>query len=823
MHYRDLRTGAAILALTATLQAAPVALQRATATVSQTLSGDFSIANTLLPQGPGNLGWAIYDGPWGPPYPATATGAQTAVFETVENLGFTNGTTLTFTLSQLLAGAPQHTIGRLRLSATTAPREEFADGLATAGQVGTNWIVLEPAAFATDSGGPVTALPDRSLLFGGISPATDVYHIRAYTSLTGITGFRLEVLEDPSLPGDGPGRQPENGNFVLTGFEVSALAGRVTNVLVPSVLSLSSTRTPSTQTAVIPLRIHAAGIENALGFSLAFDPARLSFLNASPVPALSNLVVTLDTSQLPAGRLGVTAALPPGGNLAAGSQEVLQLRFNTARSPGDFQTAITLTNVPTPSRLLSLDGSEVESRWNSTTLQVAGTREFPQFRLPSFAAMAGTEVDIPVTLVSYGSESALSFTLNYGLPTATFLGIEPNPALAALQILANTNSLSTGRIGIIAALPTGQTLGAGTNELGRIRLRIPISVTGLFPLRFQGSPTPQQVVNAAAQPIEAQWMGGGFTALPAELEADVHPRSTPNRLVNISDWVQVGRFVAALDEAAPGAEFQRADCAPLTTAGNGLLTVSDWVQAGRSAAGLDPLTLLGGPTQPSAAGPNRRRPAPAGPTDRVLRAVADEFLPGRTNEVAVHFQALGDENAVAFSVAFDPRAMEFVDSRLGAAAGPATWNLNTRQLANGRVGVALALNVGGRFAAADGPLLHLRFRARGAAGSPLQFADGPVIREVASPAALPLPATWVDTSIAVTQPSLSMVFDPADPATPVVLSWSALFTGARLQAADRLHPDAWRELPDTPVLSAGRQVVRLPASANAAFFRIEEP
>lgn len=824
MSSRRLLTGISTLLAATLLHAAPVPLQNATATLSQTVSGHFSIANTLLPQSPSNIGWAIYDGPIGPPYPVSATRAQTAVFETVENLGFTNETTLTFTLSQLLAGAPQHTIGRLRLSATTAPRQEFADGLSTGGNLGTNWVVLEPATFATDSGGPVTVLPDHSLLFGGVSPVTDVYYIRAYTALTNITGFRLEVLEDPSLPGgDGPGRQPENGNFVLTGFEVSALAGRVTNVLIPTILSLASERTPSTQTAVVPLQINAAGIENTVSFSLAFEPARLSFLSALPAPALSNLVVTLDTNQLSAGRIGVTAALPPGATLPAGSQEVIQLRFNTARSAGDFQTPLTITDSPTPSRLFSAAGSEVESRWNFTTLFVTGTREYPQFRLGSFTAMAGTEVEIPVTLVSFGAENALSFSVNYGLPTATFLGIQSNPALTNLQFLANTNQLSVGRIGLIAALPAGQSLGVGTNELCRIRLRLPITALGPISLRFQSTPTPQQVVDANAQPIDTQWFSSAFAVMAAELESDVHPRSIPNRILNVSDWVQVGRFVAALDEATPGAEFQRADCAPLSTAGNGLLTVSDWVQAGRSAAGLDPLTLLGGPTERSTNGPNRRLSAPALETDRALKVVADEFLKGRTNEVAIRFTALGDENALAFSVAFDPAAIEFVDSRLGTSAGPATWNLNTRQLANGRIGVAMALNVGSRFAAAEGPVLHLRFRAKGTAGSPIQFADGPVIREVASPAALPLDTAWVGASIAVAQPSLSFALDPTDAANPIVLSWPAKFTDARLKTAESIRPEAWLDVPTAPVLSGGRYQVRLPASANAAFFRIEEP
>ena len=42
-----------------------------------------------------------------------------------------------------------------------------------------------------------------------------------HTPLVGITGIRLEVMSDPSLPAKGPGRAP-NGNFVLNEFKVEA-------------------------------------------------------------------------------------------------------------------------------------------------------------------------------------------------------------------------------------------------------------------------------------------------------------------------------------------------------------------------------------------------------------------------------------------------------------------------------------------------------------------------------------------------------------------------------------------------------------------------
>src|SRR5262249_43154071 len=83
-------------------------------------------------------------------------------------------------------------------------------------------------------------------------------------------------------------------------------------------------------------------------------------------------------------------------------------------------------------------------------------------------------------------------------------------------------------------------------------------------------------------------------------EADVTPRPNGdnNGTVTIADWVQIGRFAAGLDTAEIGSEFQRADCAPRATLGDGEISIADWVQAGRYAAGLDPIVPAGGPSGP---------------------------------------------------------------------------------------------------------------------------------------------------------------------------------------------------------------------------------
>lgn len=194
-----------------TASAVTVDLQNDTATFSQTgflvdASTDGSLASAN--------GWAID--------PNEVD--QVAVWETVSDQGSVAGTTFTFVMAMLHTSPGTHTLGRFRLSYTTDDRSTFADGLSTGGDVNATWIVLVPTSQSPVTGGvTLTVLPDDSILAGGTNPSTDTYTITADVgAVTGITGFRLEVIEDPSLPLNGPGRQPANGNFVLTEIQVDS-------------------------------------------------------------------------------------------------------------------------------------------------------------------------------------------------------------------------------------------------------------------------------------------------------------------------------------------------------------------------------------------------------------------------------------------------------------------------------------------------------------------------------------------------------------------------------------------------------------------------
>jgi hypothetical protein len=86
------------------------------------------------------------------------------------------------------------------------------------------WTVLAPAKLiAKGKGVKLTKQPDESILASGPVPQQETYTIDTEPlDLAGFTTLRMEVLTDPSLPSNGPGRHA-NGNFVLSEVRLSRL------------------------------------------------------------------------------------------------------------------------------------------------------------------------------------------------------------------------------------------------------------------------------------------------------------------------------------------------------------------------------------------------------------------------------------------------------------------------------------------------------------------------------------------------------------------------------------------------------------------------
>ncbi len=311
---------------------------------------------------------------------------------------------------------------------------------------------------------------------------------------------------------------------------------------------------------------------------------------------------------------------------------------------------------------------------------------------------------------------------------------------------------------------------------------------------LSGTPTAIGSFNFTARAIDANNCAGTrdyslTISSPAPVyEADVSTRPNGDGQVTMSDWTQVGRFAAGLDIPAEGGEFQRADCAPRDSLGNGNVTVADWVQAGRYAAGLDPLTVAGGPTKPAVAAAFEAADFTDAIAARGLRISAATFQRGQVNALQVEMEAQGNENAVSFTLNYDPSLLSFVEAAPGQELSEAQLLVNQSRAANGQVGVLFILPAGKTMRAGTVQALTLRFVTQGGANNVITkigFGDQVVRHEVVDAMANALTGTaFSDGAALITGRAVASV-SAADYIGPALAAESiAAAFGAELAAVE---------------------------------------
>jgi hypothetical protein len=260
-----------------------------------------------------------------------------------------------------------------------------------------------------------------------------------------------------------------------------------------------------------------------------------------------------------------------------------------------------------------------------------------------------------------------------------------------------------------------------------------------------------------------------------------------------------------------------------------VISVTDWVQAGRYAAVLDPPTPVGGPTTESsfAFGPPAGSPGTPGKKDLTpvqVNVLTAMLLQGQTGTVSVILQAQGNENAVGFTLWFDPATLNYVGANLGSGASGATLNVNAVQAGAGRLGAALALGSGTSFAPGADEVLKVNFRAVASipGGYSVAFTNLPVHCQVSDTNALAVATSYGSATITVNPlPSIRI----ARSGTNIALAWPLWATNFGLQQADDARPlaAAWTNLSVSPGVSNGENVVTLPLTGPSKFYRLFKP
>jgi len=442
------------------------------------------------------------------------------------------------------------------------------------------------------------------------------------------------------------------------------------------------------------------------------------------------------------------------------------------------------------------------------------------FQIRNTNSLTSSFLSTPVIWSPNGNENALSFSLSFDTTKLTYNGIALGSGSTGAELILNTAQIASGKLGVSVQMPPGSTFTAGIQQLVLINWWVPsLAGSTTTPILFADTPLARQCWDNQLNSLPAGYTNGTLTITIAPgYEGDAYPRPSGDKSLALIDWLQIGRYAARLDYPTNATEFQRADCAPRSSLGNGSITVADWVQSGRYVFGWDLPTAVGGPQSA------QTFTGPGTSPSRLLSLPGAALLPGHSTNLSILLAAQGNENAVGFSLRFEPSLTRFVSAGLGLGAAGASLYVNTNLLTSGLLGFALVLPPGNAFPAATKELVQVVFEASTlASGSFLPtFTDQLVIREVASPTADSLPVGF-QTSPIVVYPSPTLTVGVSE--ENVVLTWPAWAADFSLQMAPtNLPPDStWMTLPATPQVSNDLSIVVLPLSAGPNYYRLYHP
>ena len=441
---------------------------------------------------------------------------------------------------------------------------------------------------------------------------------------------------------------------------------------------------------------------------------------------------------------------------------------------------------------------------------------------------AGKTIEVPVKISAIGGENAISFSVAYDPAKLQLLNVKS--ADDASSAYVDVNDTTDGLLGIGMLLPVDTGLEPGLQTIAVLKFLVDEFVLpgSVIDLSFSDTPTFCMVTDSYANLLPHVWCDGSVTVSPEGYEADVSPHGNPNERVDKQDKKQILRFAIGLDTPTAGAEFQRADCYPVETLGDGQVDVRDAVIAGRYAEGVESLKYVGGPSEPGTARVSSLNiPVPylglhsvgvmsTVPADAVMMGLAGLLevdaasyaVRGDILEVPVNVVSGGNLEGVSFSVSFDPSQVAYLDTVISPACLDAVCVLNAEKASSGIVGFALRMPGGVGVAGGSTWMLTLRFRVSPAASdmvTQIELVEDVTPVVLSDGSGVAVSASVQGASIYLLPSSIEGAPDAVDDLTAVLengervrLSWSDVSNETSYRLYRRSDIDVWGLLTELP-------------------------
>jgi uncharacterized protein (TIGR03437 family) len=255
------------------------------------------------------------------------------------------------------------------------------------------------------------------------------------------------------------------------------------------------------QQVAVTLELDAQGNENAVGFSLNFNAAQLSYVSAALGADASAGTLNTNNTQAANGRVGIALALPSGQNFTAGVKRILTATFSIPA--GGTLTSIPLTfgDQPIAREVASANADVLATTWTGGAVSVPGA-----VATVSAASFASGELASEEIVAAFGTNLATTTQVSTAIPLPTDI------AGTRVQVRDSQNVTRLAPLFFVAPtqvnyqIPPGTANGAATVTItsgdGSVSIGS-ITITTVAPSLFSASATGQGLAAATALRVKA--------------------------------------------------------------------------------------------------------------------------------------------------------------------------------------------------------------------------------------------------------------------------------------------------------------------------------
>ena len=331
-----------------------------------------------------------------------------------------------------------------------------------------------------------------------------------------------------------PGRSRcQSGRFLLAQIvcllALLGVAGHGSALMAQTtVLRVQSATIAPGQNGTVTVQMDAQGVENSLGFSIQFDPARLTYVTAALGGGATGASLIPNTSQAASGQIGYLIGLNAGVTFPSGTLDLLVLTFTPISGTSGAPVALTIGNTPVFFEISSAEGNPVTA--TSTNGTVCVTPELTA--QPS----GGT--------ICSGMTHALSATAA-GVTPLTYTWYQGAAGDTSTPAPGGTNSPNYTTPALTATtsywVQVGNACGTVNSNTATVTVRAATQITGQ-PQSVVIDPNTSTTLTVTATGdgvLAYQWYQGasGTTTTPVGTNANTF--TTPNLTAATSYWVRV--------------------------------------------------------------------------------------------------------------------------------------------------------------------------------------------------------------------------------------------------------------------------------------------